>query len=636
MLPVIAALLCSATTAFAVSVSRTYTSDADFDEGTLINVNHDISDQLQLNDTGEAFNFIWVAASLRGTIVKIDTVTGAILGEYQSAPNFMARNPSRTTVDANGNVWAGNRDEASGGRGSVVHIGLQENGQCVDRNGNGVIDTSTGLSDIKPWNNTGNADSNGGVSTAEDECIIHYVRTSGTYVRTLAVDGSNNVWIGGYGNRVHELYDSNGVAIPSTQFNLGCGGYGGLLDGNGVLWSASLASLLLRYDPLTATGTCISLSGYTSYGLGIDTNGYIWHSNFGYNTVLKISPDGTTISGPFITGGAAGDRGVTITPADNNVWIANSYGSDVSRLDNNGLLQAVIPVGGTPTGLSVDAAGKVWVTNYGSSTVMRIDPATNAVDLTVDLGAGANPYNYSDMTGSTLTAPPDNGNWTVDYNSGMVNAPWSSVSWNSSEPGDSSIVVTVASSNDDITYSTPVVVSNGADPAVPDGQYLRISVAFSRSTTDGDSDGINDSPILFDLTAIANRDPDCSLAAPDIAMLWPPNHKFTDVNVLGVTDPDGDPVTITIDSIFQDEPVDDNGDGSFVPDGMGVGTSTASLRAERSGSKKVPGDGRVYHIGYTAEDGIGGACSGEVAVSVPHNQNAAAIDGGALFDSTVP
>ena len=119
-------------------------------------------------------------------------------------------------------------------------------------------------------------------------------------------------------------------------------------------------------------------------------------------------------------------------------------------------------------------------------------------------------------------------------------------------------------------------------------------------------------------------------------MIWPPNHKFVAVNVLGITDPDGDPVTVIIDSIFQDEPVDSYGDGKFVPDGQGVGTDTAEVRAERSGTKKVPGDGRVYHIGFTADDGQGGSCSGEVMVGVPHNQNTAPVDGGALYDSTVP
>jgi hypothetical protein len=56
------------------------------------------------------------------------------------------------------------------------------------------------------------------------------------------------------------------------------------------------------------------------------------------------------------------------------------------------------------------------------------------------------------------------------------------------------------------------------------------------------------------------------------------------------------------------------------------------VRAERSWT----GVGRVYHIMFTAEDGAGGSCTGEVLVTVPHDQSgAAAVDQGALFDSTV-
>jgi hypothetical protein len=61
------------------------------------------------------------------------------------------------------------------------------------------------------------------------------------------------------------------------------------------------------------------------------------------------------------------------------------------------------------------------------------------------------------------------------------------------------------------------------------------------------------------------------------------------------------------------------------------------VRAERVGSPEVPGNGRVYHIGFTANDGMGGTCSGEVMVGVPHDQGAGAfpIDDGALYDSTM-
>jgi hypothetical protein len=146
---------------------------------------------------------------------------------------------------------------------------------------------------------------------------------------------------------------------------------------------------------------------------------------------------------------------------------------------------------------------------------------------------------------------------------------------------------------------------------------------------DNDGDGLIDEG--------CNTAPDCSTAGPSIGEIWPPNHKMVSINVLGVTDADGDTVSITINSIWQDEPVNTVGDGSTGPDGAGVGSDTAQVRAERTGTKKVPGDGRVYHIGFTADDGNGGSCSGEVKVGVPHDQGKGkpAVDGGALYDSTV-
>jgi streptogramin lyase len=621
------------TASAAVGNPGVYTLDADFDQGTLVNVNHNApnNDQLQLDSEATPFAFIWIAISGRGTIVKVDTVTGTILGEYQSAPDGMGRDPSRTTVDSNGNVWAGNRAEASGGRGSAVHIGLKENGQCVDRNGNNVIDTSTGLSDVKPWTNTGSADTNGGVATAQDECIIHYVRTAGTNVRTVAVDGSNNVWIGGLTNRVHELLTANGAPVPGTLFNLGCGGYGGLVDRSGILWSSSgptfssTSTRLLRYDPSTSSGQWLDYGRY-GYGLGIDTNGFIWHTNWTLNSVMKISPAGA-LAGTYGTGGASDDRGVVVTRADNNVWVANSGGNNVSRLDNNGTVLNVITVGTTPMGVAVDAAGKVWVTNYYTHNAMRIDPATDSVDLTVSLGSGAYPYNYSDMTGSTLIAPPNTGTWTIDHDSGIADAIWGFVTWHASTPSDSSLQVYAASSTDGVTFSAEEAVTNGVDLTVPDGQYLRVRVQFNRATT-------GESPILYDLTTLADRPPDCSAAGPSITTLWPPNHQWQPVTVNGVTDPDGDTVVITFTSIRQDEPVNSNGDGSFTPDGKGVGTSTAELRAERASPKKVPGNGRVYTLTFTATDPYGLMCEGTVRVNVPHNMGQPSIDDGPNYDST--
>lgn len=134
-----------------------------------------------------------------------------------------------------------------------------------------------------------------------------------------------------------------------------------------------------------------------------------------------------------------------------------------------------------------------------------------------------------------------------------------------------------------------------------------------------------------------NRPPDCTGAGASSPELWPPNHKYAEVAIVGVTDADGDPVSVAITSVTQDEPVNGLGDGDTCPDAAGVGgvgAGVVSVRSERSGLD----DGRVYHVNFTATDGRGGQCTGTAAVCIPHDQRPghACIDQGPLYDSTGP
>src|SRR5688500_20156530 len=63
-----------------------YTLDADFDQGTLVNINHDApnKNQLQLNTTSGTFPIIWVALSRRCTIATINPQTCEIHGAYRT------------------------------------------------------------------------------------------------------------------------------------------------------------------------------------------------------------------------------------------------------------------------------------------------------------------------------------------------------------------------------------------------------------------------------------------------------------------------------------------------------------------------------------------------------------------------
>ncbi len=168
------------------------------------------------------------------------------------------------------------------------------------------------------------------------------------------------------------------------------------------------------------------------------------------------------------------------------------------------------------------------------------------------------------------------------------------------------------------------------DLTVPAGTPQGTVVSLVTTATSTSDPAVTNSASVA-LSVTANRPPDCSRAAPSVASLWPPNHKMVYVTITGVTDPDGDPVTMRIDRILQDEPVNGLGDGDTCPDAQGIGTATARLRAERSGA----GNGRVYTVFFTASDGKGGSCQGSVKVCVPHDQRGSCVDDGPLFDSTV-
>jgi len=304
-----------------------YTTDADFDSGTSVSVNHNApnNNQLQLDSQTKPFPFINVAASGRGTVVRTNTETGEIVGEYRTAPEGRGLNPSRTTVDLFGNVWTANRDESGmiGDvlYGSTVKIGLlvggtrvNEDGSpnpdggylappfgyntCVDRNADGLIHTSKGLDDILDWPDItdGMGGTDGIVQDAVDECVLLYQRLpNAENPRHVSVDADNNVWVGGYPYAVRTFYkldgDTGAFLDSFDAREIGCGGYGGLIDGNGILWSVGGA--LLRYNPVAHTGFCIQQYGY---GLGIDTNGYIWMSLWD-GGIVKIAPDGTVVPG---------------------------------------------------------------------------------------------------------------------------------------------------------------------------------------------------------------------------------------------------------------------------------------------------------------------------------------------------
>jgi hypothetical protein len=140
----------------------------------------------------------------------------------------------------------------------------------------------------------------------------------------------------------------------------------------------------------------------------------------------------------------------------------------------------------------------------------------------------------------------------------------------------------------------------GAQPThvyATNGQYSAVL-----SVTDG---VLSDSAVT---TVTISSPLNCSHATAVPALLWPPNHQLVPVMISGIAQPGGQPVSINITRVTQNEP-STGGDVIILQGGA------AALRAERAGR----GNGRVYTIWFTATAG-GTTCDGSVEVCVPHDE----------------
>jgi PKD repeat protein len=99
-------------------------------------------------------------------------------------------------------------------------------------------------------------------------------------------------------------------------------------------------------------------------------------------------------------------------------------------------------------------------------------------------------------------------------------------------------------------------------------------------------------------------------------MIWPPNHKYVDVETVVTVHDAVDPSpTLTLVSVTSSEPDNGKGDGNTTNDIVILGDNMFRLRAERSGT----GQGRIYTITYRATDASGNSAEASITITVPHN-----------------
>ncbi|HQP39461.1 MAG TPA: hypothetical protein PLI95_29965, partial [Polyangiaceae bacterium] len=145
--------------------TRTFTLTGDFDNGSLTKLNNvQVKPETAVPDGRVVLGptavsktrLVWVSntspgGTSPGWIVRIDTTTGKQTARFDSALISINGQPTgapatynlpgRVAVDANGDVWIINRAYNGTTQGSLSKFS-GDISHCIDRNNNGVIDTS--------------------------------------------------------------------------------------------------------------------------------------------------------------------------------------------------------------------------------------------------------------------------------------------------------------------------------------------------------------------------------------------------------------------------------------------------------------------------------------------------------------
>lgn len=351
----------------------------------------------------ELLSFIWIANSSQGTVSKIDTKTGVEQGRYY----VQGGQPSRTSVNLLGDVAVSSRDP-----GGVTKIAARLE-SCVDKNGNGMIETSNGPNNI--------------LALGTDECVLWTKSIPSTGYgfgpRATAWEGTKpdpdtcqypppRLWFGwmdaGYTAHFERVDGTTGATLDTVDYPWASGlysPYGGAVNAAGDFFATGLSTgpvIKIDAQTLQLTDYGIPQNG-CKYGMTLDIFGNIWVGGCNDSSVYHYDVANNLWSN---IGNAGGSRvnGI-MADKDGNVWGAGSDGCRLVHIDaasktyvNNNI---ALPGCGAPWGVSIDIDGYVWVVDMNGQA-FKVHPETYQTEITV--GGLVGPYTYSDMTGAALNA----------------------------------------------------------------------------------------------------------------------------------------------------------------------------------------------------------------------------------------
>jgi virginiamycin B lyase len=197
----------------------------------------------------------------------------------------------------------------------------------------------------------------------------------------LARDG-NELWIGC--RRTRELFRVQvGSGEVDAVVRLGLHAPYAIAAENGVVWSVDRTQLVSRIDPAGGrVRTAATLGGASAYIWA--AAGSVWVADDGPQTLLRLDP----ATGNVLARASTGNGTSALVTAGGFAWILNHRDGTLERIDlaTNAITRLSRLPGDAPERM-VMLDGSLWVTGRGTD-LLRVDPATGAVQATIEIGAG--------------------------------------------------------------------------------------------------------------------------------------------------------------------------------------------------------------------------------------------------------
>ncbi|MCP4678434.1 MAG: hypothetical protein GY854_23555 [Deltaproteobacteria bacterium] len=405
-------------------------TDTDTDSDTDTDADTDRDGGSDLTGTLESLRYLWLADWSSGTLSKIDTKDAREVARYLAGPDGYFMDSWSTSVNPEGDVVAVNRlcsdtfpshtysDSSAlegNGRSSVTKFAADKE-RCIDKNHNGVKDTSTGPNDVLAWE--------------QDECMLWHTEldTEKNQICAGAIAWShkNHVWVGTYEPaRVYLLDGSDGSILNSASLPFGA--WAGAIDSDGSFWiidypgnvdsnqvSEEGDHLMKVTSDLDITTFDLPnlLTGPCNHSIAVEPGDRIWIGGSGGICWLDpgVNKVETYIFENWILNGFKGAAvGLQNTDSNGHLWLVRKDG-ELARVllkINPGSLSMyqetiAAPV---PAGVGIDNEGYIWVIvnrNEFSEddTAYKINPTTFGIVNQITL---TNSHRVvGDMTGTQL------------------------------------------------------------------------------------------------------------------------------------------------------------------------------------------------------------------------------------------